>query len=168
MRWQFSLRAALVVMSVIAVAIVLYQFWFPPPAATIPVSGALWRQRSFYAFGKAYDVDIRAEMLNGSPIWDRRRNPHPPLSPNTALTRADQLRMCWIEKGQLPDHVKSGSWEVQSVELVPGDNKHWYWLVSFMFVMDQSGPPNEFLVPVLMDGRVIEPKLRPEEPETTP
>lgn len=164
MAWKFSLRALLVAITVLAIAFVFFGDFFRPPPPSIPVFGPTDWTYGFHVNFVAYESQITREAMLKSPAWDRRR-PNPPLSPNTAIVRADQLRMAWINDGKIPEHVESDSrWEVESIRLVPADNQRWYWLVTF----EQrwvNGSPHEFIVPVLMDGTVIEPRRRPEKPE---
>jgi hypothetical protein len=154
---QISLRSALLAIALVAIAITAYRYAFPPPPEPIPVLNATGTYYYFRAFGEEYEVRVPPEALKRSPAWDRRR-PHPPLSPNVALVKADQLRLRWIKEGKLPEHYKSdGVWHVEEVKLVPGDKDHWYWQIQFVHEVSQSGPLHELIVPVLMDGTVVEP-----------
>jgi hypothetical protein len=167
MSLKFSLRTAIVAITVAALVFAFYGYVIRPPAQNIPVFGPDYSNWGFQVAGTEFETTIHKDAILKSPPWDRRRS-HPPLSPNTALILADQLRMRWIKEGKIPEHVESDSrWEVRSIQLIPADVERWYWLVTF----EQrwvNGAAHEFIVPVLMDGTVIEPKVRPEEPETSP
>ena len=156
---RFSLAGLLLAVACISIVMAIYRYLNPAPVYPINTTGGL--DRYSYAFGKQYGSEIAETDLLQAPTWDRRI-PNPPLSANDAMVRADRVRKRLIKERKLLDNVRDGEWALEDVQLTPYGEDHWYWVVRFVYDMSQSGPPNELELVVLMDGTVVEPKIKKE------
>ena len=157
---RFSLLTLLVGITVLGVALTTWRWLSPPPVYSIAMGRGSGTYYS-HAFDRSFAVTISDAVMMSSPKWTRQEG-NPPLNANSAMVIADKVRLQFIEQGKLH---KSEEWAMVSAELTPYDeaNGQWFWMIRFQGLRDQSGPPVEFLVPVLMDGRVITPQLNIEE-----
>ena len=121
----------------------------PGAELSISVSG------SGKADGKDFSFTVSASDVTKTPIWAPTAE-HPPLSPRQALG---------IARNQLRTLVKDADdWPLHEIGLTDmGDHLHWIYMVYFF----RKYPPDvavygadHFYIPVLMDGRVIKPKVR--------
>ena len=162
---RFSLAALFLLVAICGVAFAVYRYLNPPPVYPLPFWGTEidgppnW----FYSFGKDYVTDFSDEEIVAAPCWDRQST-NPPISAEDAMVRADIVRKrLFAEKKFEADG--DGNWQLVGAELRPYDVNRglWSWLVRYAYNTTQSGPLNELLLTVLMDGRVIEPRIRTDD-----
>ena len=106
-----------------------------------------------HAFGKSYSVRVTDELLSKSPKW-LEASQHPPVSPRKALAAADALAK---ELVGVQNHYRR---YLEGITLKPIKNG-WVWLVKFDWIFDGSatGIPDNLIVVVTMDGKVIRPEI---------
>lgn len=163
-RPQYSIAALLIAVAGVSIALAIFRYLNPPPVFTLPTTTGGLFNSSTYAFGFKHEVIVTQEMLDRTPRWDRR-NQNPPLSANEAMVLAERFRLRLVKSEKLPDpsDIDYGRWELTAAELTPFDSKHWYWRVRFQYFVEQTGPPNELELFVLMDGTVVEPTITKNE-----
>lgn len=157
-RPQFSIAALLIAIAGVSVALAIFRYLNPPPVYSLPTQpGAGFLNTRTYAFGYKYEVNVTQKLLDRTPRWDRR-NQNPPLSANEAMVLAEQVRLRLVKNEKLgdPSDIDYGWWELRAAELTPFNSDHWYWRVRFQYIVEQTGPPNELELFVLMDGTVVE------------
>jgi hypothetical protein len=107
------------------------------------------------ADGRDFSFIVSASDVAKTPVWSPTAA-YPPLSPRQALE---------IARKQLRTFVKDADeWLLHEIGLTDmGDHRHWIYMIYFF----RKYPPNvavygadHFYIPVLMDGRVIKPKVR--------
>jgi hypothetical protein len=109
---------------------------------------------------KTLRVTLTTEDLERSPSWKTSAD-NPPLSAKKALQLATAKRL------QIAKDRPDWKWELESLALKQADDTtdKWFWLVHFECFPTKGGIggglPDLRLV-VLMDGRVIEPKVADE------
>lgn len=114
---------------------------------------------SNHASGKRFEVVLPKDPVG--PQWEQGKK-HPPLGAAEAIILA-------VEKSK--DYIKDGDdvvWGINGTTLKPWQPKqgYWYWSVEFQQRPDMvggggySGPLPTFVLMVLMDGTVIQPKVR--------
>src|SRR5436190_12242437 len=106
-----------------------------------------------YHSGNRYDFHISYERLANSPVWSTDQD-CPPLAPRAAIKIARvQLKKLFSD---------SDKWTNWGVELTRLDRERWVYLVQF-FEPASEGNSNHltspFRIPVLMNGKTIEPKV---------
>jgi hypothetical protein len=110
---------------------------------------------------RRFDFEVTREQLLKAPLWGVDQET-PPLSPR----RAERLAITKFH--QLVYDTKG--WELKRISLEDmGDGIHWIYIVDYKAPTQDLGGSliggGEFLVVVLMDGTVIEPKVLHMEPE---
>jgi hypothetical protein len=160
-RFQFSIAVMLVGITLVGLGLGIYRYLFPSPVYGINVHGSSLRRYHFYALGDSFELDISSEMVSTAQRWDRHKS-NPPIAAGDALILADKVLLRWIMEKQLRKS-HHGDWGFESLELVAMRHDEWYWLAKFDLDIDQSGPPHEFFVAVLMDGTIVEPIKMPPE-----
>jgi hypothetical protein len=146
----------LIAIAVISLAFAIYGYFARVPVYDLPTYSGY---RTYYAdaFGRTYSVRITEEAVARMPVWDKHHE-HPPL------VLADKLRLRMIKEKKLVNFAGDGRWKIRAAELTPAADDRWFWLVRFEYSMDQTGSPNEILIPVLMDGTVLEPEITEKSP----
>lgn len=160
LRPQYSLAALLFAVTGISVALAAYRYLNPPVVYPVPAYSGGGEYYS-YAFDRRYVTEITERTFDGLPLWDRHRS-NPPLSANAAMVAAEKVRLRLIAQKKLRDEEPTdGAWHLMAAELTPYDATEgkWFWVIRFEYVMDQTGPPNELELFVLMDGKVLEPTI---------
>ena len=106
--------------------------------------------------GNVYVADVTRRLLRRSPHWPEGAQ-YPPVSAREALSLAE------IELREMVP--ASRHWKPTSLELslLPQEETRWIWQVAYYWDNTPSVgtflPEYDFLVYVLMDGNVVEPKL---------
>lgn len=113
-----------------------------------------------------YVADITRKLLRRSPHWPACEQ-YPPISAREAW-RLAEIELC--EKVPVSRHWKPTSLELS---LLPQEETRWIWQVAYRWDNTPSVgtflPEYDFLVYVLMDGNVVEPKLsEPKQPWPIP
>lgn len=123
-----------------------------------------------YGAGKRFTFSISDTDLRQSPKWAEDAD-NPPLSARRALSIAKAMKEKLSKQtGAFTDNGDL-RWELDSIQLVPwtdwkneGISQRWYWLVRYEAHAARGGStgiPFDLRLPILMDGRPIEPKIRP-------
>jgi hypothetical protein len=111
------------------------------------------------AFGVAYVSSIPSDVLEKTPAWSDK-DENPPLSARKALGMTEEVVKRMIKT---PD-----DWKVKLEGLtLCREGSRWYWHAQFVWHPKAggfSGVPPHLDVIVLMDGRVIEPRVIALEP----
>ena len=158
MRLRYSLATILFATALIGIGLAGYRFFFLPTPYGLPTlhgSGVFL----YDVFGTNYVAEVTEDALASSPEWKINRA-NPPLAPRDAMIAANKSRLRMIaEKKLRDDSLDDGKWKIVAIELIPGGGDRWFWLVRFEYIKFQSGPANVFLLPVLMDGTVLEPEI---------
>lgn len=110
-----------------------------------------------HASGKLYQSDLTRDAIRKSPAWDQE-NESPPVSLKKAIRLAEKMRKSVVKP---PDKRK---WEVTNMHLI-FEGKHCAWYVTFhtKTIEPEAGLIDGFdevTLFVLMDGTVIEPKVK--------
>jgi hypothetical protein len=164
LRPRYSLAALLIAFAAICVGLAAYRDLSSRPVYPLSLLyGNGTAEENTYAFRSQYSTKVPPDAIARAPSWDRR-NPNPPLPAVDAMVRAEQVRKRFIKERKLAPEGNDdpGEWSLISAQLIPYDANEstWVWRVLYEYLMDQTGPPNEFAVVVLMDGTVIEPEVR--------
>ncbi len=125
-----------------------------------------------YAFGKKYTSEFTYEQLAKSPSWNTDRADSPPFPVGKAV------RLANVQKVRLVKDLKRYRWYLESVGLnhlgwLAEDSdlsEKWWWCVTYEAHQREggsTGPPEQLLVIVLMDGTVIVPKVTVEDKNVT-
>jgi hypothetical protein len=108
--------------------------------------------------GKWYQSSVYPAQLAAAPTWRPDLEPQPPLSPGQAVVLARR------KISQLFPKIKD--WQATQVTLgwafLP---EHWYYTIIFNRIRTEPGPGERiptFPILVLMNGKVIQPTVRPE------
>ena len=105
-----------------------------------------------YAAGKKFVSTVTGERVLKTPVW-RVDADSPPLAPR----KAEHLATAKFQ--QLISDTKD--WKLQGITLEDaGDGLHWVYVIQFTQAGTWSGPAPFLKVIVLMDGTVVEPKIR--------
>jgi hypothetical protein len=116
----------------------------------------------YYTYDKHnYHFEISASDIAKTPEWHEGEDL--PLSPRLALQSARK------ELGQLVGNTTS--WKLSLIQITPyGDGKHWFYEVCFFvplaprhgaYTQEKSPAPPSMVIPILMDGATIQPKVSP-------
>ncbi len=125
-----------------------------------------------YAFGKRYTSEFAYEQLAKSPSWNMGRADSPPLPVGKAI------RLANVQKERLVKDSKRYKWYLEVVSLNHlgwlAENsdlsEKWWWSVTYEAHQREggsTGPPEQLIVIVLMDGTVIVPKVTVEDKNVT-
>ncbi len=106
-----------------------------------------------YTYQGRFESTIMTKALARTPIW-KESSPNPPLC-------AQAMKLADAKRSKLVHDTQAGHWEREAAELREARDEHrWYWLVRYEFSETGTGPVPELILFVLMDGTVVEPKLR--------
>jgi hypothetical protein len=132
------------------------------PETPVPATPFLDRvEMTYYCcppWGGEYASAITREMRNSSPAW-ADTEPNPPLSARKAMRLAEAALRAASKKEIDPVLERS----LVGVRLIPLDGKKWCWEVSYEWhrrVGSETGTAYSFRVLVLMNGKVVQPKIR--------
>jgi hypothetical protein len=107
---------------------------------------------SSYTVGKRFDFEVTGERVLKTPAWKADADA-PPLPPR----KADQLATAKFRQ-LIPD---AKNWKRERIALEDaGDGLHWIYIVEFRQSGTFNGVPPFLKVIVLMDGTVVEPRIR--------
>jgi len=111
--------------------------------------------------GKRYEFAVSAEQQAACPRWDKEREENPPFPAGKALAKAKMFISTIKTK-------ESFWWELEALDLLKVDCWRdgeeidgWMWQARYRLTKHgiSTGPPVDMLCWILMDGKVIEPKI---------
>lgn len=106
------------------------------------------------AKGKRYELVVRQSDVNGAPVWSDDR-PTPPLPPRQAIAIATEFAHKFF-----PESTNPPVFELTMKSV--GPKGQWIYIASLELRSQPGWEPNlAFSLPILMNGRVVEPKAVP-------
>jgi hypothetical protein len=115
---------------------------------------------SAYYFGR-FDFEISDAAIRQTPEWTGSGDL--PLPPREAL------RVARAELGKLVGDTSA--WNLSELDLSPHrDGRHWVYYVHYLIprdkddyqIMESANPVREVVIPVLMNGVAVQPKINPD------
>jgi hypothetical protein len=100
---------------------------------------------------RVFTSDFGHDQLDTTPSWSADQ-PNPPLSARKAIEHSNRKLQVLLKQPK--------RWQLHTLTLTHAYGQKWYWVVSYhKRVEPKSGLPPPFQVIVLMDGKVIHPKV---------
>jgi hypothetical protein len=115
------------------------------------------REYSYYG-GRQYEFRLTDGQVRDTPTWDPKQADHPPLAAAEALQIAERFIAA------LPKR-KGTFWSFEELALRHLYGQHWAWKAEFRHVASivSTGPPVTMQCWMLMDGTVIQPRVRKDD-----